>query len=428
MSTARTRLNFTKPALDALPAAQPGNRDYYNDERLQGLQLVVTDRGVKSFYLYKRIKGRPERHYLGRYPDLSPENARRKCESARGRAAMGEDLRKTERQARTRATTLADAFNAFKHTRATLKPSTLYGYERILETALATLKGQQLVAITKDKVAKLHQQLTRDRGAAQADKAMRVLRAIVNFAQFHYEDEEGRPPLPDNPVRRLSQARAWNRVKRRSTYIKPDQLAPWFKAVLTLKADPDNYEAVAAADWLLLTILTGLRRNEGLSLCWADVDLANRAFTLRDTKNREDHTLPLSDYVHALLQERWERRRPDPVSAEHSEYVFAGAGRRGHLVDPREPLAKVIKESGVTFIPHDLRRTFITIAESLDISAYALKRLLNHKMRQDVTAGYIVTDVERLRKPMQQVTDYILKRAGLRASATVSNIREMENA
>ena len=58
---------------------------------------------------------------------------------------------------------------------------------------------------------------------------------------------------------------------------------------------------------------------------------------------------------------------------------------------------------------HDLRRTFITAAESLDISAYALKRLLNHKMSNDVTAGYIINDVERLRKPMQLITDHLLK-------------------
>jgi hypothetical protein len=31
-------------------------------------------------------------------------------------------------------------------------------------------------------------------------------------------------------------------------------------------------------------------------------------------------------------------------------------------------------------------------------------------MRTDVTAGYIMTDVERLRKPMQQISDYILSR------------------
>lgn len=72
-------------------------------------------------------------------------------------------------------------------------------------------------------------------------------------------------------------------------------------------------------------------------------------------------------------------------------------------------MEKVIEKTGIKFTVHDLRRTFITIAESLDIPAYALKRLLNHKTSGDVTAGYIIIDVERLRRPMQMITDYILK-------------------
>lgn len=79
----------------------------------------------------------------------------------------------------------------------------------------------------------------------------------------------------------------------------------------------------------------------------------------------------------------------------------------------------IIKESGVSFSIHDLRRTFITIAESLDIPAYALKRLLKHKMNNDVTAGYIIADVERLRQPMQKISDYILKCIQLKDSATI---------
>ena len=69
---------------------------------------------------------------------------------------------------------------------------------------------------------------------------------------------------------------------------------------------------------------------------------------------------------------------------------------------------------------HDLRRTFITIAESLDIPVYSLKRLLNHKMTSDVTAGYVVMDIERLRVPMQLITDYILKLIGLKDSRITS--------
>lgn len=98
------------------------------------------------------------------------------------------------------------------------------------------------------------------------------------------------------------------------------------------------------------------------------------------TKNNESHTLPLSDFLYDLLVARHEKKIND--------YVFPGTGAAGHIIEPRKQMANVTKASGVHFTVHDLRRTFITIAESLDISAYALKRLMNHKMSNDVTAGY----------------------------------------
>jgi len=421
---APNRLNFTKAALETLPPAPSGKRAYYNDSQVRGLQLMVTDRGVKTFYLYRRNAGRPLRYRIGRFPDLSVENARKKADATRGRAAMGEDLRAEDRRAAALQVTLGQAFEAYRKARSSLKPKTLYDYGRMLEVAFGDWQGRPVVKITKDLVATRHQKLTAKHGPGYADNCMRFLRAVINFAQYAYEDPEGRPLLPDNPVRRLSHTRAWNRPKRRSSYIKPDQLKPWFETVLALKADPDNTEWVAVSDWLQLTILTGLRRTEGLSLRWDDVDLVNRTLTLHDTKNHEDHVLPLTDYLLELLQERAAHRQPDPDTGQLPEYVFASYGRRGHLHDPRKPLAQVVKASGVEFIPHDLRRTFITIAEGLDIPAYALKRLLNHKMRQDVTAGYIVTDVERLRRPMQQITDFILRSVGLRSSATVTGIHK----
>ena len=82
---------------------------------------------------------------------------------------------------------------------------------------------------------------------------------------------------------------------------------------------------------------------------------------------------------------------------------------RLHIYEPKKAVLKVVELSGVPFTLHDLRRTFATIADSLDLSAYALKRLLNHKMGNDVTAGYIMRDVERLRKPMQQITNFLIK-------------------
>ena len=46
---------------------------------------------------------------------------------------------------------------------------------------------------------------------------------------------------------------------------------------------------------------------------------------------------------------------------------------------PTKHIRRIVATSGVSFCLHDLRRTFATIAESLDLSGYALKRLLNHE-------------------------------------------------
>jgi hypothetical protein len=52
----------------------------------------------------------------------------------------------------------------------------------------------------------------------------------------------------------------------------------------------------------------------------------------------------------------------------------------------------------------------------MDVPTYALKRLMNHMTGRDVTAGYVQIDVERLRVPMQRITDTILTAAGRRGT------------
>lgn len=148
-------------------------------------------------------------------------------------------------------------------------------------------------------------------------------------------------------------------------------------------------------------ILTGLRRQEAATLKWTDVGLTGKTLTVHNPKNRRNHTLPLSDYLYELMG----RRKASAVG----EYVFPGAGAGGYIVEPRKQIAKVTDASGINFTPHDLRRTFINVAESLDIPSYALKRLLNHADGGDVTAGYIVASTECLRGPTQKITDYVLK-------------------
>ena len=107
----------------------------------------------------------------------------------------------------------------------------------------------------------------------------------------------------------------------------------------------------------------------------------------------------------------WEKpnRRKTIVADTDLQHVFPGRGGRPHVSNPRTWQESVTEATGINFCFHDLRRTFITIAEGLDIPHYALKALLNHAMGNDVTGGYVVMTVDRLREPMQRIADKIME-------------------
>lgn len=402
-------MKLTKTTIDKL--AVPGDKPtFYRDDEIRGFGIKVFPSGIKSFFLEKRVSDKVKRMTIGRYgEELTAEQARKEAQKLVGKIATGVDPVSEKKEIELKAVTLSDTYADYLKTRKDLKPKTLKDYERVIITAFADWRSKPLLSISKDMVSKRHTKLGKENGEAWANLSMRVLRALFNFAAGQYEDGQGRSLITENPVKRLSQTRAWYRVDRRRTAIKPHELKSWFAGVMKLPNE-------TLRDYLLLIILTGLRRNEAAMLKWPDVDLEGRTLTVRDPKNRRDHTLPLSDYLFDLLA----RRKPFATNG----YVFPGTGAAGHIVEPRKQMAKVTESSGVEFTVHDLRRTFITIAESLDIPAFALKLLLNHSDGADVTAGYIVASTERLREPMQKITDFVLKTAGLRESAEIIQFKQ----
>ncbi len=397
-------MKLTKTVVDrcSIPSPVPPATKcqvFLRDDAMRGFALRVTSGGVKTFILEKRIKGKVKRITLGRYPDLTAEQARRQAQKMLGEIATGLDPVAKAKRERDESITLGEVFEDYLEARRNLKESTIHDYRRHLKDAFADWRDKPLKRINKEMVATRHAQLG-EKSPARANNAMRVLRALFNFAEGEYETEAGESLFPDNPVRRLSNARSWYKVPRRTSVIKAHELKSWYEAVLSLT--DDGQELVR--DYLLLILFTGLRRTEAASLPWSQIDFNERSLTVVDTKNGETHVLPLTDFLFDLLKQR--------KAAVDSPFVFPGTGKTGYLNNHNKPMAKVAKRSGVAFTLHDLRRTFITIAEGLDISAYALKRLLNHKMTNDVTSGYIITDVERLREPMQRVTDFIMEAVG----------------
>lgn len=399
------RLRFTKAVLEALEPPGAG-RAYYHDTGVPGLLLQVTAQGAKSFMLQRRVNGRPVRVTLGRFPPMTVEAARRFGQATLARMAEGVNPNAERREARARAITLGEVLDDYLAAR-TLKPKTVALYRWLVEDpagAFADWKDRPLLAITRDRVEKRHRELT-DRSPGVANLGSSVLGALFNFARAKYE-HHGRPLVEDNPVRRLAATRAWCDLPRRQGYLPPAKLADWWNATEALNPTP--------RDLLRLLLLTGLRKNEAAALRWECVDLSARTLHVPETKNRRPLTLPLSGYLVELLAARLEE-----AERLGSPYVFPSSIGSGPYTGALEASHRVAAMAATPGMVHDLRRTFITIAESLDVPAYSIKALVNHQTGADVTQGYLQITVERLRGPMQRITDFILKAAGVETGADV---------
>ncbi|CAK0763722.1 Integrase family protein [Gammaproteobacteria bacterium] len=396
------RFSFTKTAIESLPVPPSGERAIYHDthKNAVGLQLRVTAT-AKTFFMQKRVNGTPERVTLGRFPDMTIEQARKKAAEVNATIAKGESPIAAKRRTIMESKTLSEAFSDYLNRRI-LKPQTVFDINRCMKEIFPDWLDKPLVKITGDMAVSRHREYG-ERSQARANLAMRYLRAVFNFAMAEYQSDDGEPIIKTNPVKKLSATKAWFRVDRRQNIIKQHELSAWVTAIMELPNEVHR-------DYLLIVLLTGLRRSEALALTWDNIDLNGKTLTVIDPKNHHDHTLPLSDYLTDLFIHR------KAVTA--SNFVFADG--QGHRISNfRHTQATITTKTGVSFTIHDLRRTFATIAESLDIPSYALKRLLNHATGADVTAGYIVASVERLRAPMQKITDYVLKMAGVKPTAEV---------
>ncbi|MEI6267595.1 MAG: integrase family protein [Methylococcaceae bacterium] len=394
-------MKLTKSVIIKLELTEKGQVFYWDDE-LAGFGIYVGST-AKTWCVQQRIGNKTKRVVIGKFPSMTAEQAREAAKKAIGKLAAGIDTVKEKREQNIKAVTLGEVFAVFLDARQ-LKPKTVLGYTGVMKNIYPDWQKLPITDITRDAVERRHKKIGTERGEAYANLGSRTLRSVLNYASAKYETGKGLSILPENPVKRISQTRSWYKVERRTGHLKAHQLAVWFDAVLTI----DN---PTIRDYLIFVLLTGTRKDESAKLQWSDIDLIDNSYILRDPKNGRPMQLPLSDYLTDMLT----ARKANSTCA----FVFAGEGVRGYLVEPKRQLAKIIEKTDMPFTMHDLRRTFVTIAEGLDISSFAVKALVNHKSSDDVTSGYIQMNVERLRKPMQTITDFILKSAGLKPSDVV---------
>lgn len=429
---------FTKAKLESLPSAERGQVEY-GDTVVNGLRLRVGISGAKSFCISRKRNGKFIRATLGRFPDLTIDNARAKALELLGDVATTGRNPNVEKRVNEKAlVTLNDALDTYIKSRdERLSTDTAKQYRSILQNFSGDWMKQPIASISRERVETRHKAVTdgsvwfgADKSTlragvgtgskAQADLWARVLRAIYRFAHDHYRDDEGKTLLPDPPTMVLSTKRKWHGTVRKTERIRTNELGRWFRALSSVRDIAEQGRddiAAAVCDAVEMAIFTGLRKSEILELSWDRVNLGGRYFWIDTTKNGDPLELPVTETLLKLFRRRAKMKAADGLLVFPGDKGIIKEYR--HIIerisaatvpDPNSDLLKPIP-----FKWHDGRRTFGTVAELVGVGNYILKRLLNHRtMRSaDVTQGYLHFSADELMEPATRIERAILEHAGM---------------
>lgn len=404
-------VKLTERAISKLAAPDPsGKQTLHWDSTTKGFAVLCSGTtNTKTFIVQRTLPdGRNRRVTVGAVNDALPlEKARSRAEDMLDNLRRGIDPKK-----KIDNPTLRTTLEAYLTARRDLRPASVALYRQVTEKTLSSWLDRPLREIDGDMVEDRHRAIaaaiSKGRGSdgiVTANVAMRTFRTLYNFATERTSD------LPPNPVRRLR--RQWFAEPKRERMVPEEKMAAFYKAVCALPHPVQR-------DYLLMLLFTGMRRTECASLRWVDIDLAKRIFRVAaaNTKSGRKLELPMSDLVHDLLVAR-------RALGDAGGYVFPGKSQGKFIIGTTAPLKAVAEASGIQVSAHDLRRGYITIAESCDISVYALKALVNHAAGNDITGGYVQLKVERLREPGQRVANRFKELCGI-APVAGDNVKKLE--
>ena len=403
---------LSNASVDALEVPQTGQRLVW-DSRLSGFGVRLSAAGKRVYIAQGRANGRTVRITIGRADHLSCDQARVLAKVRLGEMAQGTDRNHQKKLKRVQAVSVKTAFQEFSKARASNKASTLTLYKRYLDTRFADWQDHPWTAITRQMVLDRHRKIGDENGQRTANNAMRTLRSLLSFCRATYRDPAtGELLTNENPVRALSDTKAWFKEACREDHLKPSDINPWWRAV-AIEADQTQ------RDYLYALLLTGLRSMELATLKWKDVNLKDRVLTFSDTKNGSTHRLPISNWLQATLEHRAKGTNP-------FEFVFPATGKTpstaGHVKWFNRLLVRVATRAKIEMrTRHGLRRTFASVGAQIDIGTFKLKRLMNHHSgtSADITQQYVQFSVETLREPAEKIAQFILKCAGELESADV---------
>ncbi|CAN5138457.1 site-specific integrase [soil metagenome] len=380
------KFNFTKRDIQELePAPVEKQQVRYLDTKERGLYLLVTSTGVKSFYVRRKVLGKSERLFLGRFPEMSIEQARSKAAEFHSSISKGNNLAQVRRE-ELGEMTLGELFGEYIQRHAQKSCKTWKVIEQSFERDFNSWKTRKLSAITSENVEKLHGRIAQTRGQYAANRALELIRAIYNKG-IRWKLFRG-----DNPAVNLTPFKEETRVR----ILQPNEFEKFIEA---LELEPD----VAIRDFIMLSLLTGARKANLLSMRWTNINMDAKLWFIpgEETKNGRPHAVPLTERELSILRRRFKTKK--------NQYVFYGEGATGHLVDPKRAWKRVLKSAGIIDLHlHDLRRSMASWMANTGANVSLIQSALNHKDVKTTLFVYAHTVKDSERDAREKAHDFML--------------------
>ena len=378
-----TASRFQRIGAAQASAAKPGAREYFiRDIELKGFFLRIQPSGVKSYGVEGRLARRGNKllRTIGSTAAYSAKEARAIARDWLVKLDEGLDPKQASKGAMN-ACQLLEQYIESK----SLKDRTVADYRYNFNHYLKPLNRKPIGQITVDDLVRWY-----SAGKAHAtgtERTFVVLKSVLEFAYALGYIEE-------NPAKKAALL-----VRRKRNPSKQQHLSEIYEALprfMTAFAKADI--STVMRDWMVLSLTTGLRRQESMNLSWEQVDLEQKRVVLPTNKSDRFLIVPMIGLTYDLFQSRLE-------SAERDEtYVFTS--KPGiPIKDARKALARVCKDAGIApYSHHDFRRLFASMCHELGISESEIGGLLNHSPKT-VTPVYINQSLNHARSIYQRVAD-----------------------
>ena len=313
---------FNPYILDNLPAPAKGF-DVVQDAEEPKLRMYITSRGVKTFFVRKRVHGKDKRIIIGTYPDVS-------VDVARSAVAGVLDAANKKAMVRRKKITFKEFLDLYLKNKVRRAEDSYMKLVRAINLHLSGLFEKNIDVITDKDVASVIGKIS---GKAIAGRMQDLIQSVFNYAiEMGY--------VKNNPTDALEKIKQNRRVRP----LNKDGLKRLVRAI-------NNYEDVVLRAAFLMLVYGFAPRSKIFAMSWEDLDFNSYMW----------RGMPLSDRAVVLLQDL----------PQDGYWVFPSYGGM-HLIDPRTSWRKIVAQAGIPNLTMDdvhkfLMRRVVWAADKEDL-------------------------------------------------------------